>query len=86
MGRDLGCMADVLMRFHRSTFSKPNTKFYSDLAPCDLRAPPPNHEKGGPRQISKFSDYFIVKIKYFIAKAIRVSFINVKTELEVLSQ
>jgi hypothetical protein len=23
MGRDLGCMADVLMGFHRSTFSKP---------------------------------------------------------------
>jgi hypothetical protein len=25
MGRDLDCMADVLMGFHRSTFSKPNT-------------------------------------------------------------
>jgi hypothetical protein len=25
MGRDLNCMADVLMGFHRSTFSKPNT-------------------------------------------------------------
>jgi hypothetical protein len=32
MGRDLGCMADVLMGFHRSTFSKPNTEFNSDLA------------------------------------------------------
>jgi hypothetical protein len=25
MGRDLDCMADVLMEFHRSTFSKSNT-------------------------------------------------------------
>jgi hypothetical protein len=33
MGRDLDCMADVLMGFHRSTYSKPNTKFNSDLAP-----------------------------------------------------
>jgi hypothetical protein len=32
-GRDLDCMADVLMGFHRSTFSKPNTEFNSDLAP-----------------------------------------------------
>jgi hypothetical protein len=38
MGRDLDCMADVLMGFHRSTFSKPNTKFISDLAPCDIWA------------------------------------------------
>jgi hypothetical protein len=30
MGRDLHCMADVLMGFHRSTFSKPNTEFNSD--------------------------------------------------------
>jgi hypothetical protein len=36
MRRDLDCMADVLMGFHRSTFSKPNTKFNSDLAPCDF--------------------------------------------------
>jgi hypothetical protein len=36
MGRDLECMADVLMGFHRSTFSKPNIKFNSDLTPCDL--------------------------------------------------
>jgi hypothetical protein len=32
----LDCMADVLMGFHRSTFSKPNTEFNSDLAPCDF--------------------------------------------------
>jgi hypothetical protein len=36
MGRDLDCVADVLMGFHRSTFSKPNTEFDSDLAPCDF--------------------------------------------------
>jgi hypothetical protein len=36
MGRDLHCIADVLMGFHVSTFSKPNTKFNSDLAPCDF--------------------------------------------------
>jgi hypothetical protein len=36
--RDLDCMADVLMGFHRSTFSKPNTEFSSDLAPCDFWA------------------------------------------------
>jgi hypothetical protein len=40
MGRDLDCMADVLMEFHRSTFSKPNTEFKSDLAPCDFWAFP----------------------------------------------
>jgi hypothetical protein len=33
MGRDLDCMGDVLMGFHRSTFSKPDTEFNSDLAP-----------------------------------------------------
>jgi hypothetical protein len=37
-GRDLDCMADVLMAFHRSTFSKPKTEFNSDLAPCDFWA------------------------------------------------
>jgi hypothetical protein len=36
MGLDLVCMADVLMGFHRSTFSKPNTGFNSDLASCDF--------------------------------------------------
>jgi hypothetical protein len=38
--RDLDCMADVLMGFHRSTFSKPNTEFNSYLAPCDFWAFP----------------------------------------------
>jgi hypothetical protein len=38
--RDLGCMADVLMGFHQSTFSKLNTQFDSDLAPCDFWAFP----------------------------------------------
>jgi hypothetical protein len=36
MGQDLDCMADVLMGFHRSTFSKPNTEFSSNLAPCEV--------------------------------------------------
>jgi hypothetical protein len=36
MGRDLDCMVDILMGFHRSTFSKPNTELNSDLAPCDF--------------------------------------------------
>jgi hypothetical protein len=36
MWRDLDCMADVLMGFHRSTFSKLNTEFNSDLDPCDF--------------------------------------------------
>jgi hypothetical protein len=40
MGRDLDCMADVLMGFHRSTFSKPKIKFNSDLAPSDFWAFP----------------------------------------------
>jgi hypothetical protein len=40
MGRDVDCMADILMGFHRSTFSKPNTEFNSDLAPCDFWALP----------------------------------------------
>jgi hypothetical protein len=39
VGRDLDCMADVLMRFYRSTFSKPNTEFNSDHATTTL--PPP---------------------------------------------
>jgi hypothetical protein len=38
--RDLDCMADLLMGFHRSTFSKPNIEFNSDLAPCDFCAFP----------------------------------------------
>jgi hypothetical protein len=38
--RDLDCMADVLMGFHRSTFSNPNTEFNSDLGPCDFWAFP----------------------------------------------
>jgi hypothetical protein len=33
-------MEDVLIGFHRSTFSKPNTEFNSDLAPCDFWAFP----------------------------------------------
>jgi hypothetical protein len=40
MERDMDCMTDVLMGFHRSTFSKPNTEFNSDLAPCYLWAFP----------------------------------------------
>jgi hypothetical protein len=40
MRRDLNCTADVLIGFHRSSFSKPNTEFNSDLAPCDLWAFP----------------------------------------------
>jgi hypothetical protein len=40
MRRDLDCVANVLMGFHRSTFSKPNTEFNSDLAPCDFWAFP----------------------------------------------
>jgi hypothetical protein len=39
-GRDLDCKVDVLMEFHWSTFSKPNTEFNSDLAPCDFWAFP----------------------------------------------
>jgi hypothetical protein len=38
MKRDLDCVADVLTGFHRSTFSKPNIEFNSDLAPCDFWA------------------------------------------------
>jgi hypothetical protein len=38
MERDLNCIADVLMGFHRSTFSTPNTEFNSDLVPCDVWA------------------------------------------------
>jgi hypothetical protein len=37
MGRDLDYMADVLMGFHLSTFSKPKTEFNSYLALCDFR-------------------------------------------------
>jgi hypothetical protein len=55
MGHDLNCMADVLMGFHRSTFSKPNTELNSDLAPMRFMGFS-NHKKGTPRQeISKWS-------------------------------
>jgi hypothetical protein len=40
MRQDLDCMADVLMGFHPSSFSKPNTEFNSDLAPIDFWAFP----------------------------------------------
>jgi hypothetical protein len=40
MGRYLDCMEDVLMGFHRSTFSKPNTELNSKLVPCDFWAIP----------------------------------------------
>jgi hypothetical protein len=40
MGRDLDCMADVLMGFRRSTFSKPNTELNSDLTPWHFWAFP----------------------------------------------
>jgi hypothetical protein len=33
-------MADVVMGFHPSTFSKTNIEFNSDLAPCDFWAFP----------------------------------------------
>jgi hypothetical protein len=49
MGRDLDCMADVVMGFHRSTFSKSNTEFISDLAPMQF-LDFLNHGKGAPRQ------------------------------------
>jgi hypothetical protein len=40
MGRDLDCMADVLLGFHRFTFSNLNTEFNSYLAPCNFWAFP----------------------------------------------
>jgi hypothetical protein len=39
-GRDLDCMADIIMGSYRSTFSKLNTEFNSNLAPCDFWAFP----------------------------------------------
>jgi hypothetical protein len=39
-GQDLDCMADFLMGFQWSTFSKLNTEFSSYLAPCDFWAFP----------------------------------------------
>jgi hypothetical protein len=38
--RDLDCVADVVMGFHLSTFSKPKTEFNSYFAPCDFRVFP----------------------------------------------
>jgi hypothetical protein len=53
MGRDMDYMADVLMGFHRSTFTKLNTEFNSDLSPMRFMGFS-NNEKGAPRQeISK---------------------------------
>jgi hypothetical protein len=40
MEQDLDCMADVLMGFRQSTFSKLNTEFNSDLTPCNFWAFP----------------------------------------------
>jgi hypothetical protein len=36
MGWDMDCMMDVLIGFHRSAFSKPNTEFNPDLASCNF--------------------------------------------------
>jgi hypothetical protein len=38
MGQDLDCMAEVVMGFHQSTFSKPKTEFNSDLTACNFWA------------------------------------------------
>jgi hypothetical protein len=40
MGWDVDCMADVLMGFHQSTFSKLSIEFNSDLTPCNFWAFP----------------------------------------------
>jgi hypothetical protein len=40
MGQDMACMADVVMGFHQSIFSKPNTEFYSVLTSCNFWAFP----------------------------------------------
>jgi hypothetical protein len=40
MGRDLDCMADVIMGFYRSTSSTPNTEISLYLAPHDFWAFP----------------------------------------------
>jgi hypothetical protein len=54
MGRDLDCMADVLMGFHGSTFSKPNTVQFRSRPMRFLGFS--NHENRAPRQeISKWS-------------------------------
>jgi hypothetical protein len=54
MGRDLDCMADVLMGFHRSTFSKPNRIQFRSRSMRFLGFS--NHEKRAPTQeISKWS-------------------------------
>jgi hypothetical protein len=42
---DLYCTMAVLMGFQWSTFSKPNTEFISDLAPCDFFGAFPNMER-----------------------------------------
>jgi hypothetical protein len=39
-GRELDCTEDVLMVFHRSTFSKSETEFNSGLVQCDFWAFP----------------------------------------------
>jgi hypothetical protein len=49
MERDLDCMADVLVEFHRSTFSKPNREFNSDLTPMRFLEFS-NHGNEAPRQ------------------------------------
>jgi hypothetical protein len=38
MGQDLDCMADVLIGFHQSTFSKQNTEFNSYVTQYDFWA------------------------------------------------
>jgi hypothetical protein len=38
MGRALDYIVNVLMGFHQSTFSKPNTELNSNLAPCGFWA------------------------------------------------
>jgi hypothetical protein len=54
-GQDMDCMADVLMRFHRSTFSKPTHRIQFRAHPMPILGFS-NHEKGAQRQeISKWS-------------------------------
>jgi hypothetical protein len=56
VGRDVNCLADDLMGFHRSTFSKPKVEFDSDLAPCDFWAfPTMKRELHPTEEISKLS-------------------------------
>jgi hypothetical protein len=71
-------MMGVLMGFHRSTFSKPNTEFNSDLAPCNFWAFPTMKRSSEARNfevinaLQHVSEKWVERCKKYIARQGRI--------------